>query len=216
MFVENNMVGILRVSWHAVHRWKDRGQGELIDSIARAVPYGGQRNGSMLLRDGVNVFAVSSDKVVTTVLTSEMAIANMQMSLGVRMDTCSSVVIPPPQTPKTIVSTKKKNPNKIKKETSEGVFADSLFDKTDSELVEMLTTVGGMQKQAINRMLSLRANIKKQMRHAELMDLERKAVVHVVASRLNDSELKAFFQELRQTQEWFRELHSEPDLQVTN
>lgn len=183
---ENEIVGTLKMSWHAMNRWKERVNGDLLESIWKAVPYGGQKGGSMFLRNGDTVFVINVHKVIVTVLTREMAIANMQMVSAMG----------PRESPESIVPAKKPSPKKVAKESKEGAFACLLFDKTNAELLEMLPKVVGPQKQAIERMLALRAKLEKQIKHAELMDLERGIALQIIAKRLGEDEMQNFYQEL--------------------
>lgn len=79
----------LIVTDHALERWGERGEGELAERLKTALPFGGQLGDlHLLLLSGDMVFA-TRDKadccVVTTCLTKQQAIANMQV-YGIRGD----------------------------------------------------------------------------------------------------------------------------------
>lgn len=66
---------------HARDRWEERcGLEGLQESLAVAVPFGAQYSGSAYLLDPARqmVFVVADGRTVTTILTREQAVANMQ------------------------------------------------------------------------------------------------------------------------------------------
>lgn len=78
---------ILRVSLHAIDRWMQRSSGDIRESLARAIPFGGQYKSAMMLIDGDIVFVLQQQKwTVTTVLTKDQAIANIEMTTGHRVN----------------------------------------------------------------------------------------------------------------------------------
>lgn len=185
------------MSWHAMNRWKERVNGDdLLESIWRAVPYGGQKGGSMFLRDASTVFVIDKHKVIVTVLTQEMAIANMQMFSAVGPIESTESIVPAKES-----IAKSNNQTKVAKKINEGAFANLLFDKTNAELMEMRSSFVGVKKQAIERMLSLRAKLEKQVKHAQLMLLERSIAFEVITKRMNADELQTFYAELNKQEE---------------
>ena len=82
LIVEHFHIGKLHVTYHALRRFHERASGDFTLRLSQSVPFGAQLGTkSLFLRDGDIVFTVEKDEgihVVTTVLTQELAIANMQ------------------------------------------------------------------------------------------------------------------------------------------
>jgi hypothetical protein len=95
--VQNDHVGVVIVTTHARERFAERADiGESLEAILkRAMPFGGQAGDGILLADGDVVFATNKSwrgRVVTTVLTMDQAIANMEMVSGHRPHSAPTVL----------------------------------------------------------------------------------------------------------------------------
>lgn len=85
MAADNSHIGKMLVSPHAQERWRERSSGRLVESLQRAIPFGGQYGDNLLLIDGDIVFACEKygrAHLVKTVLTKDQAVANMEFAAG--------------------------------------------------------------------------------------------------------------------------------------
>lgn len=88
--IHHDEIGELHVTQHALSRFSERMDGNFHARLKAAVPFGAQRGDDLLLRDDDAVFTVAREqetgrRVVTTVLTLDQAVANMQAS-GIQAD----------------------------------------------------------------------------------------------------------------------------------
>lgn len=85
--LRNDMLGkSFHVTNHAIDRWNERGTSDDMSAVfRRALPFGVQKGPCLMLMDGEVVFVTSCSenggRAITTVLTREQAMANMQRIL---------------------------------------------------------------------------------------------------------------------------------------
>lgn len=131
---------------HALERWNER-FASIEESFRRAVPFGAQCGGDTYMLDGDRVFVVSSDGVVVTVLTKEMAIANMQQA-GMCVDTSAFArKAEPPVDPAPI-----------------GRVLMGIISADDQELMKIAANCDSRYRNLCDYILSLRQKAKKPKR----------------------------------------------------
>lgn len=213
-YVRNVHVGLIKVSQHAMDRWDERGSqaNTLDDSVKAAVPFGAQRGtGDTLLIHDEIVFAVrraGRKHVMTTVLSKDFAVANIEASLGHTvfrgekapkrepvplteiLDDAKFGLVQeaPPGMPK--VTT----PNSAKKQKQssgeKAIFAQmiALYEMTDVQLAEAMKNTEGQWSHIMQRELGHRNRLKKMSAHAarrvESHDQLKKAIRDVLPEGL--------------------------------
>lgn len=228
MNVDNDHVGVLILTTHAVERWAERGACDetLVDVLKRAMPFGGQFGDSMLLADGEIVFATKTngfgDRVVVTVLTKDQAIANMQESLGFKAyllaetEPANAVKSKPAYvggliqeaTPGIVVDERSRTKampklklSKRKKLADPLAELESLYQLPDDELMAVLPSLGGTIRQLVQREVGHRSRLKKYIAHAQRMDQDKNDIVNAMREVLSPAQVEAVFQHVQKLRE---------------
>ena len=134
---------------HACERWHERfGSDSIKESFERAVPFGAQCGGDTYMLDGDRVFVVSGDGAVVTVLTKEMAIANMQQA-GIHVDTSAFARTPVKPEPSAAINER----------TPIGAMLMEIISADDQKLAKLSATIDARYKNLCDYILSLRGRV---------------------------------------------------------
>lgn len=203
MEVINDYVGSVLISDHALARYAERGGPDGLPAVLKAAhPFGGQYGKDVLLANGDVVFVTKkkgAGRVVITVLTRDMAIANME--------TFQKVVV------KNGAAEGGAAANANAAETPAAPFAGGLvgvgppppaqksnrhvnwfneltriYGATDAELAAMLADASGAFIGIIQRELGQRVRLARQAEHAKRMDLNRRAVIQALRRLVPEAE----------------------------
>lgn len=206
MSVENPFVGKVEVSYHACQRWEERASGSMEESLARAIPFGGQRGEDILLIDGNIVFACATDDgicTVKTVLTRDQAVVNMQDGLGWRICKNSEKPVPIKESlvlkenyAGGLVATTEPLANdycrSVRGRKPQYSEVSALFDMWHDGLKEIASASGPLSHIA-QRLLSLRKMLAKQVRHSETMRDDRDALAMAVKAVVTPEQLEEIY-----------------------
>lgn len=181
----NHFDRILNVTLHAMDRWMQRSKGDIREAIARAIPFGGQCGSATMLIDDEIVFVLERKKwTITTVLTKDQAIANIDMMSGGRRDPKPErperqQFVPPKygyagglvkEAPPVQVAAPPKHRTKKAEEADLMIRFTRMFRMSDEELAtEIRETKNSLWRRVCEREQGLRRQIEKYKRDIQQM-----------------------------------------------
>lgn len=222
--VENNHIGPVFVTPHALERYAERGSQEpLEDVLKRAMPFGGQFAENLLLADGEIVFTVKQTEkglMATTVLTMDQAIVNMENWLGPRVrsglpkkatskaeskpayagglvqesDPNAPIDLRPRMHGK---NPKVRNPNVD--EVLQRVLA--ILDSSDEDLAREMKCASGQWSQLVQRESGRRTRNKKQHAHRLTQDRNSKLMVEAMHRLFTAEQVQKVWDKMRELED---------------
>ncbi len=217
MRVLNDHLGELFLTDHAEERWLERGDGALLqDSIKIAVPFGAQLGDDILLRNEDVVFATTksgANRVVTTVLTYDFAVANIQASMGARSAKPEIDVkqLPAPMPEPAIYDAPRPKKKRGQDNSISGKRMLQLFEMSDADFaVARASITNPLLSQITNRIAGLRRDIRTMRRHDAHEQLDRKAIRTVLTSMFDDAQMTEFWAKVSEERKRLAEATNSP------